>query len=766
MKVYILLFLLVISFFSCSKDEINDNLTSSPSESSFNVEFVSNSQIQEQQNQLLSSVVSSLSISSSLFITVKDVDGVLLDDVIVTLENFQKNTINGYVTFEDIDLNQDFVGVKFEKQGYISAIKNFTPSDSGLNTLDVIMFLPETKRVGSNGGFISFSSNVSLDFPSNSFLDQNGQIYTDDVYVNSFYHHSDNQNYTSAMPGALVGLNSSGELEALLSEGMLTIDIFDGDGNELVVNSLSSVLVKMPASIDSPSQIKLWHLNENFGIWVESGIANKVDGFYEFEVSHFSTYNLDYSVDSVDYIDFQVKDDLGQFIPNQIFEVYHEGVPIKRVTTDLDGFFSFVKAPIGEYSIGLVLCDAIITSDVVNVTSAGDFDLIVPDFSNHTSALDVISLEGWLVNCEGDSPYRSSLVEIIIEEGTTNELRFITNLSTSYEYLAGYGLVEDGFEYVFNTCGLTFGDSISVKILHLDDDRYDMVYTHVSNYNGDIYSLDPDFTCLSSDSEKLNISDDLYDVICPGFSCLLTEDNALDYTVLDLYSDNYLYSIDLQEISFYFKNLKALYDYSAYSYYNVDSLINLKFLEELYLGGYFDEGLDKSYFNLGQITTLKQLTFSLYTDSDISFLSTLVNLTYLQMTVVNLSDLSSLNNMVNLTELNLRKSGLTNLSTLPSLDSLTSLDLWATSLNTLEGMPSLMNLTDLNISNTNIVSLSGLPNLPKLKNISLNYNNITDLTPLYALVSLETINLYGVDSATEDQINALKQNLPGVIINN
>ena len=166
-------------------------------------------------------------------------------------------------------------------------------------------------------------------------------------------------------------------------------------------------------------------------------------------------------------------------------------------------------------------------------------------------------------------------------------------------------------------------------------------------------------------------------------------------------------------------------------------------------------------FGLAQLTSLT-LTFSSL--SDVSFLSDLTQLTYLNLDGNNnLSDISALASLTQVKNLHLGNNNLSDISALASLTQLTSLTLWnntITDISPLSGLTQLRYLhlsgnvvsdasplirltllTYLDLSGNPIVDMSPLAGLTQLQTLSLSSNTITDIAPLAALAQLTYLNL-------------------------
>ncbi len=130
--------------------------------------------------------------------------------------------------------------------------------------------------------------------------------------------------------------------------------------------------------------------------------------------------------------------------------------------------------------------------------------------------------------------------------------------------------------------------------------------------------------------------------------------------------------------------------------------------------------------------------------SDLSPLSNLTNLTYLDLTDNSITDISTLSNLTNLTRLNLRRNRISDISVLSNLTNLTGLYLHANRGNfSISVLSNLTNLTELSLGHNGISDISVLSNLTNLTELSLGGNSISNISVLSNLTNLIVLNLWG-----------------------
>ena len=143
---------------------------------------------------------------------------------------------------------------------------------------------------------------------------------------------------------------------------------------------------------------------------------------------------------------------------------------------------------------------------------------------------------------------------------------------------------------------------------------------------------------------------------------------------------------------------------------------------------------------LSGLTSLTYLNLSSNKISDISALSNLTNLTYLNLSSNKISDISALSNLTNLTELYLgfgdgvgrlgKSNTVSDLSPLSGLTSLTKLHLDNNSISDVSALSNLISLAELYLSGNSISDISALSGLTSLTELYLSDNSISDVSVL------------------------------------
>jgi hypothetical protein len=105
------------------------------------------------------------------------------------------------------------------------------------------------------------------------------------------------QDANNQVPGDYGGIDKEGNAAALQTFGALDVQMTDAAGNPVNLTPGAQALVRIPIASElmasAPNTIPVWHYDTTKGMWSEDGIATKVGGFYETNVSHFSAVNMD-----------------------------------------------------------------------------------------------------------------------------------------------------------------------------------------------------------------------------------------------------------------------------------------------------------------------------------------------------------------------------------------------------------------------------------------------------------------------------------------
>jgi hypothetical protein len=155
----------------------------------------------------------------------------------------------------------------------------------------------------STGGTINIHDQVTLNFPPDVFVKNDGQPYSGEVRINAAPIAADDEDLLDKMPGDLVGINNNGDEVALGSFGMAAIELRSPWNELLKLKEGKTVEMKMKvpgANLNhAPSAIPMWYFDETAGYWKEQGVGTLVGNEYVALLPHFSFWNCDDSFNAV-----------------------------------------------------------------------------------------------------------------------------------------------------------------------------------------------------------------------------------------------------------------------------------------------------------------------------------------------------------------------------------------------------------------------------------------------------------------------------------
>lgn len=696
----------------------------------------------EEENKRLKDVLSSEDTTTNLAVFIKNENQSSIPNASITLNDIIYTTDEkGSLFIENIVLNQEYQVIKIKANGYTDGIFTFTPSQNGVTSLTYILLeKPELKTFSAVEGGVLTNQNITLNFPENAIANQNGKTYDGNVNVTITYFNPDSENFEASMPGTLVGLDDENNMLALISRGMVKVDLTDEKGNELEILQDNEVEIKMPAKDSDPETIPLWHLNEDHGIWVQTGIATKIGNEYVAHVTHFSTYNLDYKAPSINFT-IEIVDESNNPLAyeNAILKTTFDGkIFSKQVRTDNKGQFSIIRAPEnGTYSIDFLTKCGITIKKSIGKINHQETKTIQISTSQLGENLRQITFEGTLIQCE-DKPwankafkielYNGNLIDSFIsytdENGNYSVSKILCNYDTTTPYENKITIFNNN-QLLSKTSDLIFNKDIITQNITLCNNNIDI----------DISTID--------DNTVIQIPDEYF--------------KKSIRTLIKVYGRELTYS-DLKKIKSYNSDkISFFYDSDKIkSFEGLQYFKNLKILDLSYLEPNFIPDLN----SLKNIETIK--INSSYPYENIS-LKNLPNLKTLDLSSNNLKSFS-MENLDKLEILNLTNNKLEGSFKLTNHERISSINISDNYLSEihLENLKSLKSLrakqTPANYSDRKTLKKVYLKNLSILDFIDLEYEkHIEDITivDLPSLIDF-SLSYYDFNNLTIKNLASLK----------
>lgn len=292
MKKIIYLLVLTILSFSCVQDDdfIENIIIDDPSQTISDIEFVQNN-------------FGSLVNSSFIGVVVNE-NNEKLQGVEITINNEVVYTdSNGVFIFNNVSVYEKFAFIKVKKAGYITGSRSIVPVSNGTNDIQITLLEKNIIGTVSSGEIseVSLPNGAKVEF-SGHFIDVEGNPYSGNVDVSLHYLEPNTEATFTKMPGMLFGKRNNGSASAMETYGMLAVDLYSQNGEELNISETSTAVLTFPVSASTPNApdtIVLWYFDDVNGYWKEQGMATKIGNEYVAEVNHFTWWNCDLPLDFV-----------------------------------------------------------------------------------------------------------------------------------------------------------------------------------------------------------------------------------------------------------------------------------------------------------------------------------------------------------------------------------------------------------------------------------------------------------------------------------
>ena len=238
-------------------------------------------------------------IRGNLDVYVTDLEGNSLKDVDVFVYDEKITTDQfGIAQFEDIPLDANGTFVRAIIPGFFFGSDKFFPN--GTKNSIVIRMLPleNGKEIDpTSAAQITIDGGGNIAFQANSFVDENGNDYSEQVTIFARWINPQDPFAHEVMPGNLIGVEERGNTAVLESFSMIAVELQDVNGSKLQLKEGLPATVTFEVDEElrnsAPQFIPTWSFNEISGNWIEEGSAEFIDGSYVAEVSHFSFWNCD-----------------------------------------------------------------------------------------------------------------------------------------------------------------------------------------------------------------------------------------------------------------------------------------------------------------------------------------------------------------------------------------------------------------------------------------------------------------------------------------
>lgn len=321
-----------------------------------------------------------------------------------------------FIENEPLDRQGTFFTV--EADGFFKGSRRIYPKDGSVNYAYVQLL--ELNEAGTfnaaSGGEIVGDDGLRITFNANSIQSSTGSLYNGEVTVAAKWLDPTAPNIAEIMPGDLLGLSSRVEEVSLVTYGMMAVELFDENGNNVNIAEGNTATLSFPVPQElineAPAEIPLWSFyDEEFGIWAEEGSATLQGDRYVGQVSHFSFWNCDAPFPLV-YIEGQLVSEEGIPLPNTTICIHTDGSNSGRCgTTDNEGYFagkmpkdSDLVLKFGYYGQDCEF-SSINLGSFIEDTNLGAIQV--------TESGGAFTVTGSIENCDGD-PVTNGLVKFLI----------------------------------------------------------------------------------------------------------------------------------------------------------------------------------------------------------------------------------------------------------------------------------------------------------------------------------------------------------------
>jgi len=380
---------------------------------------------------------------------VSTISGYVLDEanqIVVGADvesNGKRTTTNneGFFIIKDVSSSNN-LKVIIQKDGYFKGCRTLFISKNNIYDVKVTLLRKEFSQSfqSNTGGKVALGNKITINFDANSIVTEAGTTYNGIVKVAMKYLNPRESNIASIMPGALAGLDTNNQLKALISYGMIGVELEGNNGQKLQIKqgSTASISVLIPESLQlsAPKSIPLWSFNYDTGLWKEEGVAIFDGENYVGKVSHFSFWNCDVPNDFIRLKGKVVNDDGSPF--QGVVKLTIIGSNSNAFTnTNIDGGF---EGKVPRNTKFLMQVNEHSCSEILYESEIGPFDndVTLSTITIKPNNFNLI-VTGKVFSCNGTDILKNALVTIF--DNTKKTLK--------YAYTDNEGL----FSISLNNCG-------------------------------------------------------------------------------------------------------------------------------------------------------------------------------------------------------------------------------------------------------------------------------------------------------------------------
>lgn len=231
---------------------------------------------------------------------ITDKDGNAVVSAFVQIgSSFATTNQYGFYKISNASVDADFALIKVMANNYFDQYRNLKPRAGNDNVVDIQM-IPKVYNYffeASEGGTVQVESGGIVEFEPNSLVDGEGNPYSGQVIIASTYLDPTDMALPAYMPGSIAAVDRDGNNVAMITYGMIGIEILSSSGEALQIGPDYTAQITFPIADEqmahAPEIMPLWYFDESTGMWYEEESATKIGNTYTAEVRHFSFWNCD-----------------------------------------------------------------------------------------------------------------------------------------------------------------------------------------------------------------------------------------------------------------------------------------------------------------------------------------------------------------------------------------------------------------------------------------------------------------------------------------
>lgn len=198
---------------------------------------------------------------------------------------------DGVFVMRDVRVPADRCVVHVRNGGQVDGWRAAVPSPDKVTMLRLTMQAEYEQGTiwAPNGGYVA-RGNAKMQVLAQGAETMNGSIYEHRISVSLTYHATESDTFYRAFPGDLAGRRSDGSRVEIECLGAMTVKICDNNGQPLRLRKEHTGGIWFPAGTATQDSMPLWRLDETQGLWIEDGVAYRVENTYVGVVAQFGTW--------------------------------------------------------------------------------------------------------------------------------------------------------------------------------------------------------------------------------------------------------------------------------------------------------------------------------------------------------------------------------------------------------------------------------------------------------------------------------------------